>query len=112
MSIERMKELTNTVHYIAVEELNRANDIWPQFHSKHEGLGVLSEEVWEMREELKKLDKFLDELQMAVFNDFDCEKALNGAERSLAAGLAEGIQAIAIMKKFRCLLEREVKKNG
>lgn len=110
MSIERMRELKNTVHCIAVEELSKANEKFPQFHSRHEGLGVLLEEVWEMRDELKRFDKYFDDFQLAIFRDFDCGTALNGLERSISAGLAEGIQVLAMAKKFRCLLESEEKK--
>ena len=37
-----MKELINLIDITAQAELNRANEIWPQFHSKHEAMGVIS----------------------------------------------------------------------
>lgn len=104
-----MKELINTVHLLAVEELNKANKKFPQFRSRHEGIGVLDEEIWEMGEELKRFVNSSTELHVAIYNDFDCEKALRSAELSLSATLAEGVQVLAMLKKFRCLLESEGK---
>ena len=106
-----MTELYNKVHLMAVEELHKANIKWPQFASKHEAIGVLDEELYEMKEELEVLNKFNMELHKAVYRDFDISKPLTQAERALAAAIAEGIQCLAMCKKFRCLLEREEKAN-
>ena len=54
-----MKELINTMHCIAANELNRANEKFPQFNSKHEAIGVLDEEVYEMNTELEQTNKWL-----------------------------------------------------
>ena len=43
-----MKELINLIDITAQAELNRADGKWPQFHSKHEAMGVIDEEVFEM----------------------------------------------------------------
>ena len=107
-----MKELINTIQFVSANELNRANEIWPQFHSKHEAVGVLDEEIWEMEKEHEQFNKWSKELHLAVYQDFDLEKPLTQMEYELSAALAEGIQCLAMLKKFRCLLEREVKKNG
>ena len=109
MSIERMKELTNTVHCIAAEELNRANDIWPQFHSKHEAMGVIDEEVFEMNIELEQTNKWLKELRVAVYRDFLLDKPISEMEKKLSATLAEGVQVLAMLKKFKCFLDKEEK---
>ena len=106
-----MKELINTVHLLAVEELNKANKKFPQFHSRHEGIGVLDEEIWEMGKELRRFNKANIDLHEAVYNDFDCEKALRSAELSMSAALAEGVQVLAMLKKFRCFLDKEEKQN-
>lgn len=102
-----MKELYSKVHLMAVEELNRANKIWPEFVSKHEAVGVLDEEIFEMKEELERFVKHNNELHRAVYCDFDINKPLTQCERTLAAMIAEGIQCLAMCKKFRCLLERK-----
>lgn len=102
-----MKELINSVHLMAVEELNKANEKFPQFNSRHEAVGVLDEELWEMGKELEQLNKWSKDLHLAVYQDFDLEKPLTQMEYKLSAALAEGVQCLAMLKKFRCLLERE-----
>lgn len=104
-----MTELYNKVHLMAVEELNRANETWPQFRSKHEAIGVLDEEIYEAKEELEVFERFSEDLHKAVYRDYDISKPLTQVERSLAAAIAEGIQCLAMCKKFRCLLESEDK---
>ena len=56
-----MKELMNLIDITAQAELNRANKIWPQFHSKHEAMGVIDEEVFEMHTELEQTNQCLKE---------------------------------------------------
>ena len=104
-----MKELINTIHCIAANELNRANEKFPQFHSKHEAIGVIDEEVFEMNIELEQSNKWLKELRVAVYRDFDLEKPIREMERKLSAALAEGVQVLAMLKKFKCFLDKEEK---
>ena len=104
-----MKELINTMHCIAANELNRANETFPQFNSKHEAIGVLDEEVYEMNTELEQTNKWLKELRIAVYRDFLLDKPINEMEKKLSATLAEGIQVLAMLKKFKCFLDKEEK---
>ena len=107
-----MKELINLMDIIAQAELNRANETWPQFNSKHEAIGVIDEEVFEMNIELEQTNKWLKDLRIAVYRDFDLNKPISEMEKKLSATLAEGIQVIAMLKKFKCFLEKEEKQNG
>lgn len=104
-----MKELINLMDIIAQAELNIANEKWPQFHSKHEAMGVIDEEVFEMNVELEQSNKWLKELRVAVYRDFDLEKPAREMERKLSAALAEGVQILAMLKKFRSFLDKEEK---
>ena len=104
-----MKELINTIHCIAANELNRANEKFPQFHSKHEAMGVIDEEVFEMNIELEQTNKCLKELRVAVYRDFLLDKPISEMEKKLSATLAEGIQVLAMLKKFKCFLDKEEK---
>lgn len=104
-----MRELINKVHLLAVEELNEANEKFPQFNSKHEAIGVLDEEIYEFVEELERFNASSLELHKAVYRDYDIDKPLRNMEIKLSAALAEGVQVLAMCKKFRCLLERESK---
>ena len=104
-----MKELINTMHCIAANELNRANETFPQFNSKHEAIGVLDEKVYEMNTELEQTNKWLKDLRVAVYRDYDLNKPITEMEKKLSAALAEGVQVLAMLKKFRCFLDKEEK---
>lgn len=104
-----MKELINTIHCIAANELNRANEKFPQFNSKHEAMGVIDEEVFEMNIELEQTNKWLKELRVAVYRDFLLDKPISEMEKKLSATLAEGVQVLAMLKKFRSFLDKEEK---
>ena len=104
-----MKELINTMHCIAANELNRANETFPQFNSKHEAIGVLDDEVYEMNTELEQTNKWLKDLRVAVYRDYDLNKPITEMEKKLSAALAEGVQVLAMLKKFRCFLGKEEK---
>ena len=104
-----MKELINTIHCIAANELNRANEKFPQFHSKHEAMGVIDKEVYEMNAELEQTNKWLKDLRVAVYRDYDLNKPITEMEKKLSAALAEGVQVLAMLKKFRCFLDKEEK---
>ena len=104
-----MKELINLMDIIARAELNRANETWPQFNSKHEAIGVIDEEVFEMNIELEQTTNWLKDLRIAVYRDFDLNKPISEMEKKLSATLAEGIQVLAILKKFKCFLDKEEK---
>ena len=107
-----MKELINLMDIIARAELNRANETWPQFNSKHEAIGVIDEEVFEMNIELEQTNKWIKDLRIAVYRDFDLNKPISELEKKLSATLAEGIQVLAMLKKFKCFLDKEEKQNG
>lgn len=104
-----MKELINMIDITAQAELNRANKTWPQFHSKHEAIGVIDEEVFEMNIELEQTNKWLKDLRVAVYRDYDLNKPITEMEKKLSAALAEGVQVLAMLKKFRCFLDKEEK---
>ena len=104
-----MKELINRIDITAQAELNKANEIWPQFNSKHEAIGVIDEEVYEMNAELEQTNKWLKDLRVAVYRDYDLNKPITEMEKKLSAALAEGVQVLAMLKKFRCFLDKEEK---
>lgn len=104
-----MKELINMIDITAQAELNRANETWPQFNSKHEAIGVIDEEVFEMNIELEQTNKWLKDLRIAVYRDFDLNKPISEMEKKLSATLAEGIQVLAMLKKFRSFLDKRSK---
>ena len=104
-----MKELINLIDITAQAELNMANEKFPQFNSKHEAIGVIDEEVYEMNTELEQTNKWLKDLRVAVYRDYDLNKPITEMEKKLSATLAEGVQVLAMLKKFKCFLDKEEK---
>lgn len=51
-----MEKLKQEIVEAANNELNRANNKFPLFHSKHEGVAVIYEELQESREALEELE--------------------------------------------------------
>lgn len=97
-----MKELKAAVRTLVVEELERANDKHPFFHSDHEGVAVVEEEKYEAKEEFDKVHKSMYWFKHQVFKD-NPEAALNSAEilRDHAINTAaELIQTAAMCEKF------------
>lgn len=97
-----MKELKAAVRTLVVEELERANEKHPLFHSDHEGVAVIEEEKLEAKEAFDHVHKSMWWLKNRVYND-QPEPAINSAEilRDHAINAAaELIQTAAMCEKF------------
>ena len=96
-------ELTERVEELSKDELKRANQEFPMFHSRHEGLGVISEELYEVEEDLKLVETHADALKVSIFRDRDsnyvCEKASKLKAEALRAA-SELIQVAAMCQKM------------
>lgn len=96
-------ELTERVEELSKDELKRANKEFPMFHSRHEGLGVISEELWEVEEDLELIEIHADTLKVFIFNDRDsnyvCEEASKLKTEALRAA-SELIQVAAMCRKM------------
>lgn len=64
-----MKELQRDIEYLVSEELIRANKKNPLFHSDHEALGVIDEEVWETIDESESIIVRYTGFRTAVHKD-------------------------------------------
>lgn len=97
-----MKELVDAVNRLADEELERANSEFPQFHSHHEAIGVIDEEIYELTCELTRVNNDDKELHVAVFNDqYDtAEDIVLEQIKVLPYAIAEAIQVLAMYKKY------------
>lgn len=96
-------ELTERVEELSKDELERANKRFPLFHSRHEGWGVLTEELWEHTDEIEMLNDYIKKIQFLIYHDGDSEefkkftkKAYNHAIRATA----EMIQVAAMCQKM------------
>ena len=97
-----MEELKIEIKKLAEEELERANEKFPLFHSDHEGLGVIEEEMFEVDVEWKCAKNFFDDFSIDVFTDEEIGKIIDiqNIKESAINACAEMIQVIAMCDKF------------
>ena len=111
-----MKITRNGVHKLVQEEMRMANEEFPMFHSDHEGLCVIEEEIFELSEDYKALMSAVRDIKMSVFKDqTDTNKQICASHITLIAiELAcEAIQVAAMGNKFNVSIgERKENING
>ena len=91
----------NYIIKLVNEELKRANEVYPPFHSAHEAHNVIREELEETAEELMSAAHALDDMWAAIREDDEdgiFEAADKGYNYMLYA-IAEAVQACAMFKK-------------
>lgn len=95
-----MFELLMSVDELAKKELARANKIFLLFHSRHEGIAVIEEEVYEVANDYKLVCDHFSILKERVFRDK--ENINTTMLEYYAIHLAcEAIQVAAMARKFR-----------
>lgn len=95
-----MKKLINDVQNLMDEELGRANEKFPLFHSQHEGYAVILEEVEELEEELKSLKISLSKVWNCTKEDLECDNHIQYIKHKAKLLAAEAIQIGAMAQKF------------
>lgn len=96
--------LKDSVSNLADHELIRAKGEYGEFNSRHEAYAVLKEEIEEMQEELNDLDISLTMIWEGIKNDNeseDMQNTLGYAEKEITSALAEGVQVLAMVRKFK-----------
>lgn len=97
-----MENLKEQIRKLAEEELKRANEVFSLFHSDHEAVGVIEEEMMEVDFEWRRIyDSFID-FKLSVFHDEEIEKIIdvqNMKDYAINA-CAELVQVIAMCDKF------------
>ena len=105
-----MKELMCRVDKVVNFELKRANEIFPQFHSRHEGLGVIHEEFTEVKDEFDELCDLILDVEYGVCRDRSTDHMKETLKQTkLCASLlaCEAIQTAALAEKFIALMDNE-----
>ncbi len=97
-----MENLKVKIKELAEEELERANEKFPLFHSDHEGLGVLEEEMFEVDVEWTCAKRSFDDFSIDVFTDEEIGKiiGIQNIKETAINACAEMIQVIAMCDKF------------
>ena len=105
------EKMLKDIDVLVADEKHRANMEYPQFHSSHEGIAVLLEEIEETSDELEGISKYFKILWNDIRHDdfmgqdLECEKIKSRA-RYLAA---EALQVAAVCEKFTDMLNKEDK---
>ena len=97
-----MNEIKKAIEQIAAEEYERANKKFPLFHSDHEGLAVIEEEIVETGADWSAVTEYFGELKISVFTNDEIGKIIDAQNiREYAVNAcAECIQVIAMCDKF------------
>lgn len=95
-----MKHTIERVEQAVKLELEEANKNFPQFHSRHEALGVIREEYKELCDMVERVGREYKQFEHCVFNDLVMDADI-GEIAVLAAG--EAIQVAAMWEKYKAL---------
>lgn len=97
-----LMEIIRWVKRLVEDELERANEEFPLFHSKHEAYGVLLEEFREAEDEWGSLEELMEEIETATFTDDDIELTRLRAKARHRALLCIGelVQYTAMLEKW------------
>lgn len=104
-----MQELRTEVREVMDNELTRANSQFPLFNSKHEGIGVIREEMHEANVEIECLKDMEHELELAVFKDKPIRELHSIARQGCISAIeaaCELIQTAAMFDKFRTSIDQ------
>ena len=105
------EKMLKDIDVLVADEKHRANMEYPQFHSSHEAVAVMAEEICETSDELEGINKYFKTLWQDIMHDdymgqdLECEKIKSRA-RYLAA---EACQVAAMCEKFTDMLNKEDK---
>ena len=105
-----MNAVENQVRELVEVELTSANELFPQFHSAHEGWAVILEEVNELSAETALVEKTANELWEHIKSNKPSgviEYDADWVGRYAINAACEAIQVAAMCKKF---LEMEGKR--
>lgn len=94
-----MNKLKDDVSKLISEELKRANNQYPHFHSAHEAMAVMFEEYQEMIDDLRMVEDQFEVLWNQTKNDENAkDEALLMLDYSVCM-IAEAIQLAAMVQK-------------
>lgn len=107
--------MNKKVKKLVEKELAKANEINPQFHSTHEAYGVITEEITELKTEIKqiKIDKKYLKRYMIANDQEKFSFVLRCAYDKAINAACEAIQVAAMARKgINFIKEEETKDLG
>lgn len=104
--------LVEEIIKLTENELNLSNKKHSTFHSKYEGLGILTKELWEHTEDIEMLNKYFKKIQLAIYSNEDNQHLRDliiGAYNYAVMAASEMIQVAAMCKKLENLTSIDIK---
>ena len=95
-----MNAVENDVRVLVGKELAAANELFPQFHSAHDGYAVIQEEVDELKEDMDRINCRITSLRARVRFNSSCEEIVLRIYDDAINAACEAIQVAAMCKKF------------
>ena len=110
-----MNELRTLVEALIKGELKRANKKFPLFHSDHEAVAIIEEEMREASVDANVLSHNFDNFKEAVFDDYsisDKRECIENIEQFARELACESIQIAAMAQKWKMshITQDEIKK--
>ena len=102
-----MNVVSEDVAKLVENELEAANERFPQFHSEHEGWAVMQEEAEELQEECARLEMAMEQLWHRIRDGIQTAQHVALVGQYAEAAACEAIQVAAMARKYLDMLERE-----
>ena len=101
-----MNAVSEDVKMLVEKELESANERFPQFHSKHEGWAIITEEAEELREECDSIEMAMEHIWRQIRNGIPTAQHVALVEQYAVAAACEAIQVAAMARKYLDMLVR------
>lgn len=102
-----MNELKEEIMEAAIQELNRANERFPLFASKHEGYAVIKEKLEETSEELEMLQDLIETIWEHVRGKQDRSIEIDTITKQAINTACAATQTATMLMKYSMSLQKE-----
>ena len=103
-----MKELIKIVTNATELELHNAQEVHGDLHSRNEGYGVLVEEIDEVQEQIRTIERYASSLIRVIRFDLrELGGDLASIKRAAQLAACECIQVAAVAQRFLDLIDKE-----
>lgn len=102
-----MNELKEKIMEAAIQELNRANERFPLFISKHEGYAVIKEKMEETSEALETLQDYIGTIWEHVRGKQDRSIGIDTITKQAINTACAATQTAAMLMKYSMSIQKE-----
>lgn len=95
-----MNAVEKEVCRLVENELAAANEIFPKFHSAHEGFAVIQEEIDEAKDDMQEIELHAKCMWESVKQNVSCDNTATHIKKFAIRAACEAIQVAAMAQKF------------